>query len=220
MTVILFIIYISILLFSVVLHEVSHGAVANRLGDPTARLMGRLTLNPLPHIDLVGSIIVPGALVLFNMLVGGGIVFGWAKPVPYNPLNFKGNKKRGELLVALAGPAVNLILAVIFGLALRFMPLELLNDPQFTGVFLVFLIIVFINLLLGLFNLVPIPPLDGSKLLYTLFSISSQTRIFLERNGFLLLLLFIFFGLQLFFPLVTAVFTWLTGIPLETLLNI
>lgn len=220
MSIILFIIYISILLFSVVLHEVSHGAVANRLGDPTARLLGRLTLNPLPHIDLVGSIIVPGVLVLFNMLFGGGIVFGWAKPVPYNPLNFKGNRKKGELLVGLAGPATNLILATVFGLALRFMPLELLDNPQFAGIFVVFLVIVFLNLLLGLFNLVPIPPLDGSKLLYMLFPISNQTRYFLERNGFLLLLLFIFFGLPLFFPLVTAAFTWLTGIPLEALLTI
>jgi len=215
---VLFVIYISVLLFSVVLHEVSHGAVANKLGDPTAKALGRLTLNPLPHLDLLGSVIVPLGLILVSLLPGGsGIIFGWAKPVPYNPNNFKKNKKWGEVLVGLAGPATNFLLAIVFGIALRFIFPLIDANPQLTAIAFVFAVIVQLNLVLGIFNLVPIPPLDGSKLLYKIFSVSYQTRLLLERNGFLLLILFIFFGFGLIIPLITGLFSFITGINIEAL---
>lgn len=202
-----FILFLVIVLFSVVIHEVSHGAVANALGDPTARLLGRLTLNPLPHIDLVGTIIVPLLLAIPNLFGIATPVFGWAKPVPYNPLNLK-YKRWGAALVGVAGPGSNLLLATMFGLTLRFAPATL---PQ--GAAIAFAAIVFINLLLALFNLMPIPPLDGSKLLFSVFpDIPRSVRAFLEQNGFIILLLFIFFLFPLFFPVITWAFRLLTGL--------
>jgi Zn-dependent protease len=141
-----------VLILSVIVHEVAHGYAANALGDPTARMAGRLTLNPLPHIDLMGSIIVP-ALLIFT---GSPIFFGWAKPVPYNPYNLK-NLHWGETLVALAGSATNILLAIIFGLIVRFGP-GLGFDPLALSLAVN---IAFVNLFLGLFNLIPFPPLDG-----------------------------------------------------------
>src|SRR5665213_467855 len=143
-----------VLIFSAIIHEVAHGYMADHLGDPTARLMGRLTLNPIPHLDPMGSIILP----LILKLTGSPILIGYAKPVPYNPHNLPG--KYGETLVAFAGPATNLGIALIFGLCIRF------GAAAMTPTFLqAFGIIVYLNLLLGLFNLIPIPPLDGSKVL-------------------------------------------------------
>src|SRR3989344_5606991 len=139
-----FIFLIAVLLFSVVLHEVSHGVVANQLGDPTAKNAGRLTLNPIPHLDLLGSIILP----LFLILTKVGFVFGWAKPVPVNPFNFR-DQKYGSLKVALAGPASNLFLALVFGLALRFLPETILSYQLVT----ILSYIVFVNIVLALFNL-------------------------------------------------------------------
>lgn len=141
-----------ILILSIIAHEVAHGYAANSLGDPTARLAGRLTLNPLPHIDLMGSIIIP-ALLAFG---GSPIFFGWAKPVPYNPYNLT-NQRWGEAFVAVAGSATNILLAVIFGLMVRFGS-EIGLDQTATWIAMH---IAFINLFLGLFNLVPFPPLDG-----------------------------------------------------------
>jgi Zn-dependent protease len=147
------IISLLVLVFSVILHEVAHGYMADMLGDTTARYAGRLTLNPIPHIDLYGSIIVPGLLLVTH----SPILFGWAKPVPYNPHNIK--NPYGEALVAGAGPAVNLLLACVFGFALRagFGA----GDADITRLLL---IIVQTNVLLCVFNLFPIPPLDGSKI--------------------------------------------------------
>lgn len=142
---------LAILIFSIVIHEVAHGYAANALGDPTARLSGRLTLNPIQHIDLVGSILVPAFLVLTN----AGILFGWAKPVPYNPYNLR-SKRWGEAIVAFAGPGTNLLVAIIFGLIARF-GVGQLPDPFVT----IALVTAFVNLFLGLFNLIPLPPLDG-----------------------------------------------------------
>lgn len=208
---IILIIYIAILLFSVVVHEVSHGAIANMLGDPTARLMGRLTLNPIPHIDPIGSVVVPLLLMLPVLFGGPAFIFGWAKPVPYNPFNLR-YKRWGGAMVASAGPASNLILALVFGLALRFMPA--LENPAFLGLTAVFTIIVYLNLLLAIFNLVPIPPLDGSKFLFAAFpNIPYQVKFFLEKNGFIVLLLFIFFGFKILFPLIDSAFTLITGRP-------
>lgn len=141
-----------VLILSVIVHEVAHGYAANSLGDPTARLAGRLTLNPLPHIDLMGSIVIP-ALLVFTQ---SPILFGWAKPVPYNPYNLT-NQRWGEALVALAGSATNILLAVIFGLIVRF-GASLGFDATALGLAAT---IAFVNLFLGMFNLIPFPPLDG-----------------------------------------------------------
>ena len=137
---------ILVLIMSVVVHEVAHGYMASYLGDDTARYQGRLTLNPLEHLDPVGSFIIP--LISFTF---GGFIIGWAKPVPYNPYNLR-SSRRSEALVAAAGPASNLILALIFWLALG-------PGNFFTA----------INVTLAIFNLIPIPPLDGSKILAAIF---------------------------------------------------
>ena len=149
---------ILILIFSVVVHEVAHGWSAYFLGDPTAKLAGRLTLNPLPHLDPIGSIFLP--LLLF--ITRSPILFGWAKPVPYNPYNLRAGYW-GPAIVALAGPAANLFLAICFSIIIRLtmgmMPVAFLTLAA--G-------IVIINLVLALFNLLPVPPLDGSKILFAL----------------------------------------------------
>ena len=175
---------IVILIFSIVLHEVSHGWVANSLGDPTAKNAGRLTLNPLPHIDPIGSLALPFLLVFFH----SSAVIGWAKPVPINPLNFT-DRKWGNLKVALAGPASNIILAVIFGLVLRFISVDS-SGPLFEAI----IHIVNINLLLALFNFIPVPPLDGSHVLFALLPRSlDPLKNLLGQYGFLLILFLVFF---------------------------
>jgi len=141
-----------ILILSIIAHEVAHGYAAASLGDPTARLAGRLTLNPLPHIDLMGSILIPALLVFTN----SPILFGWAKPVPYNPYNLK-SQRWGETFVAVAGSTTNIFLAIIFGLIVHYGSVIGLDT---TALFLAKWI-AFINLFLGLFNLIPFPPLDG-----------------------------------------------------------
>src|SRR3989338_4499037 len=156
---------IVILIFSATLHEVSHGYVAYSLGDPTAKLQGRLTLNPLKHLDPFGSVILP---LLMYISTAGALVFGWAKPVPYNPYNLRGGKW-GPVYVALAGPLSNLVLAIIFSLFIRFAPITL--SPSFLGIII---LIVVINVLLAVFNLIPIPPLDGSKLLFALLPLRAR----------------------------------------------
>ncbi len=162
---------IIILIFSVILHEVAHGYMADKLGDPTARFAGRLTLNPILHIDLFGSIILPAAL----FLSGSPIMFGWAKPVPYNPHNIRG--RMGEALVALAGPATNLLLAIVFGLLLR-VGLGA-GDPDIPSILYM---IVHMNVLLAIFNLLPIPPLDGSKIMSALLPRDLAIRYESLRN--------------------------------------
>ena len=150
-----FVFSIAVLIMSVVIHEVSHGYAADSLGDPTARLAGRLTLNPLKHLDPFGSVLLPALTYLF-----GGFIFGWAKPVPYNPYNLK-NQRWGPAVVAGAGPLANILIALIFGLAVRFF-----GNFLAAGFVQIALAIIFINLILAIFNLVPIPPLDGSKILF------------------------------------------------------
>lgn len=144
-----------VLILSVIVHEIAHGYAANALGDPTAKLAGRLTLNPIPHIDPIGSVLIPGLMVLMN----AGMLFGWAKPVPYNPYNLK-NQRWGEAIVGIAGVATNLALALVFALIARF---SLASGEQvFAGLAAV---ICYVNLFLGLFNLIPFPPLDGFTVL-------------------------------------------------------
>jgi len=175
-----------ILLFSIVIHEIAHGSVAYYLGDPTAKEAGRLTLNPIKHLDPFGSVILPVLLLLLTQ--GRGPVFGWAKPVPINPYNFK-DRKWGSLKVSIAGPSVNFLIAIIFGLLIRFIAL-----PE--AVFHLFSIIVFYNFLWGLFNLVPVPPLDGSHILFTFLPDKwSKAKIAFQQYGFIILVLLIFFGL-------------------------
>jgi Zn-dependent protease len=150
------IITIAVLIISIVLHEVAHGYAANWLGDPTARLAGRLTINPISHIDLMGSIIIPAML----FLTSAGFMFGWAKPVPYNPYNLR-NQRWGESFVAFAGPGTNFLLALIFAVIINMSGTLGLSDAfvQLAQY------IVFVNVFLGCFNLIPFPPLDGSKVI-------------------------------------------------------
>ncbi|MCX6760251.1 MAG: site-2 protease family protein [Candidatus Nealsonbacteria bacterium] len=191
-----------IFIYSVIIHEISHGAVALRLGDSTAKVQGRLTLNPLPHIDPIGSILLP--LLLF--LSGSGIIFGWAKPVPVNPYNFT-DKKYGELKVAFAGPASNLCVALVFGLLLRFLgpdlPLEMIRMFSF---------IVIINIQLAVFNLIPIPPLDGSHILFSFFPRQfEKMQTFLYQYGFFILLFIMFFLSPVIIRIASFIFFLITG---------
>jgi Zn-dependent protease len=196
---------IIILIFSIVIHEFAHGWMADSLGDPTARHMGRLTLNPIPHIDLMGSIIIP----LFLLLSNSGFIIGWAKPVPYNPYNLK-DQKKGPALVGAAGPISNLTIALVFGIIIRILLMQ--GFAIDSNIIMLFSIIVFYNILLAVFNLVPIPPLDGSKILFHFLPYSMRgVRETLERNGMLFLILFIFFGFQLIIPIMLFLFSLITG---------
>lgn len=194
-----------VLVFSAVVHEVSHGVMAEKLGDPTARLAGRLTLNPLKHLDMMGSVILP-LLLIFSK---SPLVFGWAKPVPYNPYNLKDPQKGGAMIAA-AGPlsniAIAIVMAVFYRVATGLLPLT-------SPVFPLAEIVIYINVMLAIFNLIPIPPLDGSKLLYPFLpAMRPQTMAIFERYGFLFVLAFLLFlGDVILYPLIRFVFDFLTG---------
>lgn len=180
---------IIILIFSVILHEISHGTMANYLGDPTAKYAGRLTLNPLYHLDLFGSVILPIFLIIAAKLSGGGIIFGWAKPVPINPRNFR-DQKYGEAKVALVGPLSNLSLAAFFGLSLRLIP----GLSFYPNLYFILAYIVYINITLAIFNLLPLPPLDGAYILFALLpKKAANVKIFLHQFGIFILLFILFF---------------------------
>jgi|SRR3989344_3502447 len=199
---------VAVLIMSVVVHEVSHGYAASLLGDQTARFAGRLTLNPIKHLDPIGSVVVPLALIVLH----AGFVFGWAKPVPVNPYNLR-HRRWGELIVAAAGPLSNIVLAVIFGILIRVSLIYGFLPDSFITIATV---IVLINLVLAIFNLVPIPPLDGSKVLFSLLPLHMQhIREFLERYALFLVVIFVFFVWQWFSPLVAWMFSLLTGLPLS-----
>ncbi len=201
---------VAILIFSVVLHEVSHGTMANYLGDPTAKNAGRLTLNPLYHLDLFGSIIVPLFLILLAKLGGGGIIFGWAKPVPINPYNFR-DQKYGEAKVAIMGPLANLSLALVFGIALRFLPVIFV----YPALVLLFSYIVYINIILAIFNLLPVPPLDGSHILFAFLPRKmGNLKIFFHRFGGFVLLFIIFFLFNWIVLITNSIFQLIVGFPL------
>lgn len=174
---------IIIVLFSVIVHEVMHGLMALKFGDTTAQRAGRLTLNPIPHIDLFGTILLPILLVITR----SPILFGWAKPVPINPLNFS-NIRKGELFVALAGIGANFSLAIIAAVIYHILNALPQNFPGIIGGLLQFT--VSINLVLGVFNLLPIPPLDGSKVLLSQlpYNLAKEYQK-LERYGILILLI-------------------------------
>ncbi len=197
--------FLAVLIMSVVIHEVSHGFMAEYLGDKTARLAGRLTLNPIRHLDLFGSVILP-AILYFST----GFAFGWARPVPYNPANLR-NERWGTVAVAAAGILANIFIALFFGLMLRGL------YPGYASENLVSFVssIVFVNLALAFFNLVPIPPLDGSKILFGIlpFRFSAAVNV-IERYSLFLLIAFIFFFSQYLSPIIIHAFQLITGINL------
>lgn len=198
----LIIFQVIVLIFSAIIHEYMHGWAAFRLGDSTAKDEGRLTLNPIPHIDPIGSIFLPLILVVS----GASFVFGWAKPVPYNPYNLR-DQKYGGAKVAIAGPLANLAVALSFGLLLRFMPFI---SPE---MIMLFQIIIFINILLMVFNLVPIPPLDGSKVIMPFLPVSVQEKFMaIEPYGMFLVFGFIWLGFGAIIPLIYFLFKIITGL--------
>ena len=188
---------------SVVIHEISHGFIAEYFGDKTARFAGRLTLNPIKHLDLFGSILLPGLLLITH----SPFLFGWAKPVPYNPDNLS-NKKWGTIAVASAGVIANFSIAIIFGLILRF---SLgINVPA--GFDFIISSIVIVNLGLAIFNLIPIPPLDGSKIFLNLLPRPFFRVInFFENYSFVLIIIFIVFFSNYLYPVLTFLFHAITG---------
>ena len=200
------VIFIVILLFSVIFHEVAHGLMADKLGDPTARYMGRLTLNPIPHIDVFSSILLPALLIYFH----SPILFGAAKPVPVNYQNLR-NFKRDMILVAAAGPFTNFLLAAVAAAVYRLTPnLSALGQALLLETIL-------LNLVLFVFNLIPIPPLDGSKILASLFGFIDREWMYrileLERFGFLLIFIVLFTGIlnSVLLPTVGALSKLLLG---------
>jgi Zn-dependent protease len=205
------------MVFAIVLHEVAHGWVANRLGDPTARDLGRLTLNPISHIDLVGTILMP--LMLF-ILTDGRMLFGYAKPVPINPYNFR-DPKKGMALSSLAGPGVNIAMALSFSLILRLilMPLDsTVPEPYWswlaTPLSYMFIYGIYINVILAVLNMIPIPPLDGSRVVYWLLpNRMAVTYYQLERFGIIILMLLMFSGLlgKIMMPLIRPLLSLFLG---------
>ncbi|MGI6364723.1 MAG: site-2 protease family protein [Bacillota bacterium] len=167
-------------------HEYAHAKVASMLGDPTPEYHGRLTLNPLKHVDPVGLLM----LVIVR--------FGWAKPVPVNPLYFKGNRRRGMLQVALAGPVTNFVLALVAGLGSAFSLLFMYRGNAFAGhIWLFFEYLLMFNIYLGIFNLLPVPPLDGSKILFNILPPRYTEFLYqIEQYGFLILMLLLLTGLH------------------------
>ena len=204
------------LLIAFPVHEFSHAFVAWRLGDGTAKMFGRLTLNPIVHFDPIGG------LFLIISAIGGGFIFGWAKPTPVNPMNLR-DRRNGEVLVALAGPASNLIMAALGAIVLRVLLAMGADIPeQAYGVLVVSArgdyglipLFVIFNIALAIFNLIPIPPLDGSALLFRILSPRQawQVRPFLAQYGFIILLVFIFTIGQTIMPrIINAVFSFLVG---------
>ncbi len=225
--------YFLTLVYSIIIHEVSHGWMAMWLGDLTAKYADRLNLNPLKHIDPIGSIVVPIVMTLTT-----GYAFGWAKPVPYNPYNLR-NQKWGPALVAFAGPLSNITLAIAAIIVSRLLPIDFLERMYLLGKFKVLLnsggdffsrwgsfadalagsvphvifglclLVVFWNILLAFFNLLPLPPLDGSKIMYAVFSFRQETILFLERYGltFVIVVLFVLplIGIGFFSSLVSII---------------
>lgn len=198
---------------SSIIHEFAHGYMAFILGDPTAKYAGRLTLNPLAHIDRWGTIILP---IFLYIISGGSFIFAYAKPVPYNPYNLK-DQKWGPALVGAAGPISNLLVAGIFAFFIRIVspgvnPLVVSASSYASILTSLFAIIVYANILLAVFNLVPIPPLDGSKILFALLPDRYyRLRNFLEHNGFFILLFFIFFAFELIQPIISWLFNLMVG---------
>lgn len=193
-----------VIVLSATFHEYSHGLMAYKLGDSTAKDAGRLTLNPLAHLDMWGTVIVP----LFLLFSPAGVFLGWAKPVPYNPYNLK-DPKYGSLKVGIAGPGANFIIALVLGIFLRVALTGVLGTTIFSEFFLsAVAMIVYINIFLALFNLIPLPPLDGSKVLMNLFPRFSRGIMSLGFFGIFFALIVAFFVLS---PLAGLTFQLITG---------
>lgn len=194
-------IQLAILFFSIIVHEVSHGYVALRSGDPTAKFSGRLTLNPLRHIDPFGTIILPILLIILR----SPFLIGWARPVPINPYNLR-NPRKDMAKIGAAGPLSNLGLAIVFAIIYRTVGSVFLSDLLYIGVY--------INILLFIFNLIPIPPLDGSRILGAFLSYETYIKYMrIERFGFIIIfaLVFLVFDYTIF-PLVHLLVGLLTGV--------
>lgn len=197
--------YFLILIISIIVHEVAHGIAAEREGDPTARLQGRITLNPLKHIDWFGSIILPLALILTN----AGFVLGWAKPVPYNADNLKGGNK-SIAKVAIAGIVVNLLIAITFGVLIR---ISIATGFVVQAFIDIGSIVVLVNIVLALFNAIPLAPLDGFRFLSAVLPYKAQpTMRFIEKYSLPLLLIFVLFGWKVVAPFAYTLYGLLTGI--------
>ena len=228
MLILLFTIFV--LIMSIILHEYAHGWVAYKLGDNTAKDAGRLTLNPIAHIDFFGSILLPLLLILSKT----GFILGWAKPVPYNPYNLR-DSKYGDLKVAIGGPGINFLIAVFFGIVSRLTPLSdmlknslvinyfqgnndfllsQMNGSLAASIFVLSVIIVFINLLLMIFNLIPVPPLDGSKVLMAFLSADWKMKFHkIEPYGIFIILFFLMFGVfSLIWPVLIFLFSLIVGV--------
>ena len=183
------------LIFAITLHESAHGWAAGRLGDPTATMLGRVTINPIPHIDPIGTIAVPGALLLMSALTGGGgLLFGWAKPVPVNMMRFR-SPKRGMALTALAGPVSNLLLAMLLLLGARITIAHYVDTAFCSGLLNFLAMTAYMSVGLGLFNLIPISPLDGSKVLFAFLPDRAyMTLMRYEKYGMLVLFVLVWLG--------------------------
>jgi Zn-dependent protease len=191
---------IVVLIFSAIVHEYMHGWMANELGDPTAKNAGRLTLNPLAHLDLWGSVIMP--ILLYYTT---GFIFGYAKPVPYNPYNLR-DPKYDPVKVALAGPLSNLVLAIFFGLFIRFVPIG--NDMLVQ----LLSVVVEINLILFIFNILPIPQLDGSRVIFPFLPRGiQQFYIRTEALGTFIALLFVLIAFPVIWVIEEFLFKLIVG---------
>jgi Zn-dependent protease len=203
--------YYIVLLFSICVHEALHAYAADRCGDPTARFLGRVTLNPLAHIDPIGTVLFPLMAILWGASGGRAFIIGWAKPVPVNPRNFR-NFKRDDIIVSLAGVAGNFSLAIAAALLFRFtalLPVTRVAAP----VAFILVALMRVNVLLGVFNLIPLPPLDGSHVLLHFLSFEAATRYRqLSRYSFFILIFLLWTGvLRYLFILPMAIIDALAG---------
>lgn len=203
--------YVIVLIMSVIIHEFAHGYSAYLLGDDTARLSGRLTLNPIKHMDLFGSLVLP----LFLILSNAGFVIGWARPVPYNPDNLR-KGKWGNVIVAGAGIAANLMIAIIFGMFIRFavvFGMPAFDPSHILPFYKISIMIVMLNIVLAFFNLIPIPPLDGSKILFSFLPARLRyIENFMTQWGIFILLFFVFFLWGSVAPYAFNLFSVITGL--------